>query len=196
MPFLDWVNKAQAQRTTADVPYHLLQFQSTHGDPQSENLLIQGDNLLALKALLPFYRGRVKCIFIDPPYNTQSAFEHYDDKLEHSQWLSMMWPRLVLLRELLADDGSIWVSIDDREAHYLKVMMDEAFGRENFINSVVWIKTSSVPSLSLVDWPQCSSSSSTMRSPKVFMDCSGRCSGRRVRESLQLPQMRLLQSQD
>lgn len=144
MPFLDWVNKAQAQRTTADVPYHLLQFQSVHGDPQSENLLIQGDNLLALKALLPFYRGRVKCIFIDPPYNTQSAFEHYDDKLEHSQWLSMMWPRLVLLRELLAEDGSIWVSIDDREAHYLKVMMDEVFGRENFINSVVWIKTSSV----------------------------------------------------
>lgn len=144
MPFLDWVNKAQAQRATADVPYHLLQFQSAHGDPAAENLLIQGDNLLALKALLPFYRGRVKCIFIDPPYNTQSAFEHYDDKLEHSQWLSMIWPRLVLLRELLAEDGSIWVSIDDREAHYLKVLMDEAFVRVNFINSVVWIKTSSV----------------------------------------------------
>ena len=138
MPFLDWVNKAQAQRTTADVPYHLLQFQSAHGDPQSENLLIQGDNLLALKALLPFYRGRVKCIFIDPPYNTQSAFEHYDDKLEHSQWLSMMWPRLVLLRELLAEDGSIWVAIDDREAHYLKVLMDEVFGRSHFLANVVW----------------------------------------------------------
>lgn len=138
MPFLDWVNKAQAQRTTADVPYHLLQFQSAHGDPQSENLLIQGDNLLALKALLPFYRGRVKCIFIDPPYNTQSAFEHYDDKLEHSQWLSMMWPRLVLLRELLAEDGSIWVSIDDREAHYLRVLMDETFGRINFLSNVIW----------------------------------------------------------
>ncbi|MHB0917110.1 MAG: site-specific DNA-methyltransferase [Thiobacillus sp.] len=144
MPFLDWVNKAQAQLAVADVPYHLLQFQSAHGDASAENLLIQGDNLLALKALLPFYRGRVKCIYIDPPYNTQSAFEHYDDKLEHSQWLSMMWPRMVLLRELLADDGSIWVSIDDREAHYLKVLMDEAFNRVNFINSVVWIKTSSV----------------------------------------------------
>ncbi|MBK6355441.1 MAG: site-specific DNA-methyltransferase [Betaproteobacteria bacterium] len=144
MPFLDWVNKAQAQRATADVPYHLLEFQSAHGDGDARNLLIQGDNLLALKALLPFYRRQVKCIFIDPPYNTQSAFEHYDDKLEHSQWLSMMWPRLVLLRELLADDGSIWVSIDDREAHYLKVLMDEAFVRANFINSVVWIKTSSV----------------------------------------------------
>jgi len=144
VPFLDWVNKAQAQGAVAGVPYHLLQFQSAHGDPAAENLLIQGDNLLALKALLPFYRGRVKCIYIDPPYNTQSAFEHYDDKLEHSQWLSLMWPRLVLLRELLAEDGSIWVSIDDREAHYLKVLMDEVFGRENFIASVVWIKTSSV----------------------------------------------------
>lgn len=138
MPFLDWVNKAQAQHAVADVPYHLLQYQSAHGDPAAENLLIQGDNLLALKALLPFYRGRVKCIYIDPPYNTQSAFEHYDDKLEHSQWLSMMWPRLVLLRELLAEDGSIWVSIDDREAHYLKVLMDEVFGRAGFVTTIVW----------------------------------------------------------
>jgi DNA modification methylase len=144
MPFLDWVNKAQATQVAAAVPYHLLEFQSAHGDGNAENLLIQGDNLLALKALLPFYRGQVKCIYIDPPYNTQSAFEHYDDKLEHSQWLSMMHPRLVLLRELLAEDGSIWVSIDDREAHYLKVLMDEVFGRSHFINSVVWIKTSSV----------------------------------------------------
>ncbi len=140
MPFLDWVNKAQAQRIAADVPYHLLQFQSAHGDASAENLLIQGDNLLALKALLPFYRGQVKCIFIDPPYNTQSAFEHYDDKLEHSQWLSMMQPRLVLLRDLLAEDGSIWVSIDDNEAHYLKVMMDEAFLRGNFVASIAWQK--------------------------------------------------------
>ncbi len=145
MPFLDWVNKAQAQQATADVPYHLLQFQSGHGDPAAENLLIQGDNLLALKALLPFYRGRVKCIYIDPPYNTQSAFEHYDDKLEHSQWLSMMWPRLVLLRELLADDGSIWVNIDDNEAHYLKVLMDEVFGRSHFLCGIAWEKRYSPP---------------------------------------------------
>ncbi|MBK7953398.1 MAG: site-specific DNA-methyltransferase [Candidatus Accumulibacter sp.] len=144
MPFLDWVNKAQAQRVSADVPYHLLQFESAHGDAAAENLLIQGDNLLALKALLPFYRGRVKCIYIDPPYNTQSAFEHYDDKLEHSQWLSMMWPRLVLLRELLAEDGSIWVSIDDREAHYLKVLLDEVFGRWNFLVDVSWQRKYSV----------------------------------------------------
>lgn len=140
MPFLDWVNKAQAQRVAADVPYHLLQFQSAHGDPGAENLLIQGDNLLALKALLPFYRGRVKCIYIDPPYNTQSTFEHYDDKLEHSQWLSLMYPRLALLRDLLSEDGSIWVTLDDREVHYMKVLMDEVFGRGNFITNVVWEK--------------------------------------------------------
>jgi len=143
MPFLDWVNKAQATQVVAAVPYHLLEFQSAHGDGNAENLLIQGDNLLALKALLPFYRGQVKCIYIDPPYNTQSAFEHYDDKLEHSQWLSMMHPRLVLLRELLAEDGSIWVSIDDREAHYLKVLMDEIFGRGNFVANVIWEKSDS-----------------------------------------------------
>ncbi|MEQ6340666.1 MAG: site-specific DNA-methyltransferase [Gammaproteobacteria bacterium] len=140
MPFLDWVNKAQAVSSAADVPYHLLQFESAHGDTSAENLLIQGDNLKALKALLPFYRGQVKCIFIDPPYNTQSAFEHYDDKLEHSQWLSTMYPRLVLLRELLAEDGSIWVTIDDNEGHYLKVLMDEVFGRSNFVTNVVWQK--------------------------------------------------------
>lgn len=143
MPFLDWVNKNQAKETTREVPYHLLKQESVHGDltgANADNLLIQGDNLLALKALIPFYAGRVKCIFIDPPYNTQSAFEHYDDKLEHSQWLSMMYPRLVLLRELLAEDGSIWVTIDDNEAHYLKVLMDEVFGRTNFLSNVVWQK--------------------------------------------------------
>ena len=105
-----------------------------------DNLLIQGDNLEALKALLPFYRGQVKCIFIDPPYNTKSAFEHYDDNLEHAQWLSMMLPRLQLLRELLREDGSIWVTIDDNEGHYLKVLMDEVFGRGNFVSTVIWQK--------------------------------------------------------
>ena len=104
------------------------------------NLLIQGDNLEAIKALLPFYRGQVKCIFIDPPYNTKSAFEHYDDNLEHAQWLSMRLPRLQLLRELLSEDGSIWVTIDDNEGHYLKVLMDEVFGRGNFVSTVLWRK--------------------------------------------------------
>jgi len=120
MPFLDWVNKNEAKQTAAEVPFHLLRHASTHGDvsgASADNLLIQGDNLLALKALIPFYAGRVKCIFIDPPYNTQSAFEHYDDRLEHSQWLSMMYPRLVLLRDLLAEEGSIWVTIDEHEGH-------------------------------------------------------------------------------
>lgn len=144
MPFLDWVNKNQAQQASREVPYHLLKQEAVYGD-SAENLLIQGDNLRALKALIPFYAGRVKCIFIDPPYNTQSAFAHYDDKLEHSQWLSMMYPRLVLLRELLAEDGSIWVTMDDNEAHYLKALMDEVFGRHNFLCDIAWEKRYSPP---------------------------------------------------
>jgi adenine-specific DNA-methyltransferase len=141
MPFLDWVNKGQAKQTASAVPYRALEFHSAHGDPAAENMVIRGDNLEALKALLPFYAGRIKCIYIDPPYNTQSAFEHYDDKLEHSQWLSMMYPRLALLRDLLAEDGSIWVSIDDNEGHYLKVLMDEVFGRSNFLTDFIWKKS-------------------------------------------------------
>ena len=142
MPFVDWVNKNQAKEVTRTIPFQLLKQEHVYGEGGEfhDNLLIQGDNLLALKALLPVYAGRVKCIFIDPPYNTQSAFEHYDDKLEHSQWLSMMYPRIVLLRELLAEEGSIWVTIDDNEAHYLKVLMDEIFGRKNFVANVIWQK--------------------------------------------------------
>lgn len=107
-------------------------------DPTTENMLIHGDNLLALKALEHKYAGKVKCVYIDPPYNTGSAFEHYDDNLEHSTWLSLMKPRLELLRNLLSDDGSIWISIDSDECHYLKVLCDEVFGRSNFIDEVVW----------------------------------------------------------
>jgi len=140
MPLLDWLHKSQAVHAATRTPFRLLNVESVHGDPGADNWLIQGDNLEALKALLPFYAGRVKCIYIDPPYNTRSAFEHYDDNLEHSQWLSMIYPRLELLRELLAEDGSIWVSIDDNEAHYLKVVMDEVFGRGNFVASNVWQK--------------------------------------------------------
>ena len=103
----------------------------------SQNMLIHGDNLLALKALEQEFSGQVKCIYIDPPYNTGNAFEHYEDGLEHSEWLSLMKPRLELLRSLLSDDGSIRISIDDDESHYLKVMCDEIFGRQNFINNVV-----------------------------------------------------------
>lgn len=110
-----------------------------------DNLLIHGDNLLALKALETdsAVRGKVKCIFIDPPYNTGSAFEHYDDGLEHSMWLGMMRDRLELLRNLLSDKGSIWITIDDNEAHYLKVLCDEVFGRHNFVANVVWQKRTS-----------------------------------------------------
>lgn len=137
MPFLDWINKNQAKQQSRDVPYHLLKHQQSYGDSNSaqNNMLIQGDNLLALKALMPLYAGQVKCIFIDPPYNTQSAFEHYDDKLEHSQWLSLMYSRLVILRELLSDDGFICVHIDDKEGAYLKVILDEIFGRSNYQNT-------------------------------------------------------------
>ena len=138
MPTLDWLNRAEALSAVDNVPYRILQPVAEYGAGGARNLLVQGDNLDALKALLPFYRGRVKCVFIDPPYNTKSAFEHYDDNLEHSQWLSMMRPRLALLRELLAEDGSLWITIDDNEAHYLKVMCDEVFGRRNFIANVVW----------------------------------------------------------
>lgn len=143
MPTLDWLDREAAFRTAQQVPTRVLRPHTAghrFGDNSSGNLLVQGDNLEALKALLPFYRGQVKCIFIDPPYNTKSAFEHYDDNLEHSQWLSMMLPRLQLLREFLREDGSIWVTIDDNEGHYLKVLMDEVFGRGNFVANCVWQK--------------------------------------------------------
>ena len=142
MPTLRWLTRDSDIQAAEAVPYRVLEEipDLGYGDRDASNMLIQGDNLDALKALLPFYAGQVKCIFIDPPYNTRSAFEHYDDNLEHSQWLSMMWPRLELLRELLSEDGSIWVTIDDNEGHYLKVVMDEVFGRRNFIANALWQK--------------------------------------------------------
>jgi len=105
-----------------------------------DNLLIQGDNLLALKALEQKYSGQVKCIYIDPPFNTQQAFDQYDDGLEHSLWLSMIKLRLEILIKLLRDDGSIWIHLDDNELHYCKVMMDELIGRRNYVSSIVWQK--------------------------------------------------------
>lgn len=148
MPTLDWLDRQAAFTVATNTATHVLRPHTVghvFGDATAakDNLLIQGDNLQALKALLPFYRGRVKCIFIDPPYNTKSAFEHYDDNLEHSQWLSMMLPRLQVLRDLLSEDGSIWVTIDDNEGHYLKVLMDEVFGRGNFVDTVIWQKADS-----------------------------------------------------
>jgi adenine-specific DNA-methyltransferase len=145
MPTLDWLDRQTAFRIAGRVPTRVLrphpQAPSVVGTPANgDHLLVHGDNLEALAALLPFYRSQVKCIFIDPPYNTKSAFEHYDDNLEHSQWLSMMLPRLQLLREFLREDGSIWVTIDDNEGHYLKVLMDEVFGRGSFVAANVWQK--------------------------------------------------------
>ena len=142
MPTLHWLNDDEARRATQGVPYRLLEEDPalSYGDAQTQNMLIQGDNLAALKSLLPYYAGQVKCIYIDPPYNTGSAFKHYDDNIQHSTWLSLIYPRLELLRDFLSVDGSIWVSIDDSEAHYMKVILDEIFGRNNFIASNVWQK--------------------------------------------------------
>lgn len=155
MPILDWSDKRKAVQAAKKSPYRLLvekpEFSygsdsvcdnegTSFNHQNTDNIIIQGDNLDALKSLLPFYAGSVKCVFIDPPYNTQKAFAHYDDGLEHSIWLNMMYPRLELLHEMLAEDGSIWITIDDNEAHYLKVMCDEIFGRNNFISNAVWEK--------------------------------------------------------
>lgn len=142
MPTLNWLSRNEDLKSASQTDYCLLEEAPEWGagDKDTGNMLIQGDNLQALKALLPFYAGQVKCIYIDPPYNTGYAFEHYDDNLEHTKWLSMMYPRLEMLRELLSEDGSIWISIDDDEGHYLKVICDEIFGRKNFVNTVIWQK--------------------------------------------------------
>ena len=142
MPLLHWLTRDTDIHAASEMPYRLLEEvrELSCGERDTTNMLIQGDNLDTLKALLPYYAGKVKCVFIDPPYNTRSAFEHYDDNLEHTKWLAMIYPRLELLRELLSEDGSIWVTIDDNEAHYLKVIMDEIFGRKNFVANVVWQK--------------------------------------------------------
>lgn len=145
MPLLNWLTRENDLKLSSNAPYRILEHVPalSFGAVDTESMLIQGDNLDALKALLPFYAGRVKCIFIDPPYNTQSAFDHYDDNLEHAKWLAMMYPRLELLRELLHEDGTIWVAIDDNEGHYLKVLLDEVFGRRNFVTTVIWEKADS-----------------------------------------------------
>jgi adenine-specific DNA-methyltransferase len=147
MPLLHWLTRDVDIHAATHTPYRLLEQvpEYSHGDSDTGNMLIQGDNLDALKALLPYYAGKVQCIFIDPPYNTRSAFEHYDDNLEHTQWLAMMYPRLELLHDLLADDGSIWVTLDDNEAHYLKVVMDEIYGRGCFIADIAWKRRDGAP---------------------------------------------------
>ncbi|MDR2735184.1 MAG: site-specific DNA-methyltransferase [Spirochaetota bacterium] len=142
MPTLHWLTREQDMRAAANTEYRLLTEDARYGcgDPGSGNCIVQGDNLEALKALLPFYAAQAQCIYIDPPYNTGSAFAHYDDNMEHTKWLSMMYPRLELLKQFLREDGSIWISMDDDETHYLKVICDEIFGRSNFIASCIWHK--------------------------------------------------------
>src|SRR5215208_3150411 len=165
MPKLDWVGKQYVVNHVDDVPFRLLQRvpDSSMGE-ESGNMIVHGDNLEALKALMPYYRQRVKLVFIDPPYNTGNENWVYNDRMNapkikewlgrvvggegedlsrHDKWLCMMYPRLTLLRDLLSEDGSLWMTLDDNEVHYAKAMMDEVFGRDNFISSVIWQKADS-----------------------------------------------------
>lgn len=161
MPTLNWIGKEAVVEHHRRVPTRLLECdrELSAGDPEAENLLIEGDNLEALKALLPRYRGQVKCIYIDPPYNTGNENWVYndnvndprirkwlgdvvgkeaDDLCRHDKWLCMMYPRLALLREFLCEDGAIFVSIADHEVHNLRHLLDETFGPSNFVASVIW----------------------------------------------------------
>ena len=163
MPTLIWQGKDKILNHHLDVPFRVLEPQYTVGTSPDDvgNRIIHGDNLEALKALLPHYEGRVKCIYIDPPYNTGNENWIYNDNVSdpkfkrwlgkvvgkesedlsrHDKWLSMMYPRLVLLHKLLADDGAIFVSIDDNEQASLKLMMDEIWGRGNFVSYISWQK--------------------------------------------------------
>ena len=133
---LTWVGKGEESQLESRILIENPKY--SYGDKDSQNIIIHGDNLLALKALEQEYAGKVKCIYIDPPYNTGNAFEHYDDNVEHSIWLNLMKPRLDILRNLLSDNGSFWVSIDADESHYLKVLCDMVFGRQNFVDEVIW----------------------------------------------------------
>jgi adenine-specific DNA-methyltransferase len=163
MPTLNWIGKEVVVEHHKEVPFHLLRCNPalSVGEPGSGNLLVQGDNLLALKALLPYYKGQVKCIYIDPPYNTGNESWVYNDNVNspeinawlgqvvgreaedlsrHDKWLCMMYPRLVLLRELLSEDGSFWMSIDDNEVHHARAILDEIFGKRNFVAMLTWQK--------------------------------------------------------
>ena len=169
MPTLEFKGKQHIYAHHLTVPYRPLEPDPTRSlNPAGvdDNLIIHGDNLHALKALLPRYAGRVKCIYIDPPYNTGNEGWTYNDNVNsplmrewlkenssvdgedlerHDKWLCMMWPRLHLLKELLSEDGVIFISIDDNEQHHLRMLMDEIFGEENFITPIVWKKRAGAP---------------------------------------------------
>lgn len=163
MPTLDWIGKSAVLNHHRKVPYRLLRCSGelSAGDVDAGNLLVEGDNLLALKSLLPYYAGKVKCVYIDPPYNTGNEGWMYNDAVNspeirrwlgkvvgaeledlsrHDKWLCMMYPRLSLLREFLTEDGAIFISIDDNEVHHLRLLMDEIFGAGNFIATIAWQK--------------------------------------------------------
>lgn len=148
---LTWVGKDERPKLEPriliedpDKSYHA-SFRRSENDI-FDNMLIKGDNLLALKAIEQDYAGKVKCVYIDPPYNTGSAFAEYEDGLEHSIWLKLIRDRLIILRDLLSEDGSIWIQLDDNEAHYCKIILDEIFGRNNFVANVIWNKSYAVRS--------------------------------------------------
>ena len=135
---LTWIGKNNPEYDISNIEPRILEEDKkmSYGDPNTENMIIHGDNLLTLKALLPEYEGKVKCVYIDPPYNTGNAFEHYDDSVEHSVWLGLMKSRLQLLKCLLMDEGVLFCQLSDDEMAYGKVLLDEVFGRDNFINQV------------------------------------------------------------
>ena len=169
MPTLNWIGKDAVIRHHKDVPFRLLEADPALGHQTSDvdrdgNLIVQGDNLHALKALLPKYAGKVKCIYIDPPYNTGNEGWIYNDNVKapeinkwlgevvgkeaedlsrHDKWLCMMYPRLVLLKQFLREDGAIFVSIDDIEVGNARLMLDEIFGAKNFLANVIWEKADS-----------------------------------------------------
>ena len=140
---LTWVGKDDPMLVEPRILIENPELSNTTMDEGTENMLIHGDNLLALKALEQKYASKVKCIYIDPPYNTGSAFAQYDDNVEHSLWLNLMHGRLLYLKKLLHEEGSIWINLDDNEAHYCKVLCDEIFGRSNFLADVIWEKADS-----------------------------------------------------
>jgi len=135
MPILNWLNKDEAITVAKKCTYRLLEEvpELSYGDDKSGNLIIQGDNLEALKAIIPYYAGRIQCVYIDPPFNTEQAFDNYDDNLEHSIWLSTMYPRFELLHQLIKEDGTFFLHLDDNEIAYAIVICDEIFGRKNRI---------------------------------------------------------------
>ena len=135
---LTWYGKDDPIRVEPRLLIENAALSNTAADPDTENMLIHGDNLLALKALEPMYAGQVKCIYIDPPFNTGQAFEHYDDNLEHSIWLNLMNQRLRILHTLLETNGMFWIHLDDVEVHYCKVLLDEIFSRQNFVAHITY----------------------------------------------------------